>query len=172
VAATIVQLTDRTVDTLALLGPTAYREAFTQLWVPQDLAAWLKTQYAHDALIEQLRDPAIHWRIAYAKGKPVGFAKLVLNRTPDGFASPNAAELEKIYLRAGYTGKGYGHALYQNLLAVCKRFGIRNLWLRVLDTNVAAQNVYLHWGFAVIGTTPMNFGTFQRTMVIMQKQLD
>lgn len=170
-AASVVPLTHRTVDVLALLGPTAYREAFTQLWVPQELQAWLKTQYGREVLLAQLYDANIHWRIMYEDQTPVGFAKLVLHKQPVIAAFEDVAELEKIYLLEANIGKGYAHLLFQSLLEICSRYRIRNLWLDVLDTNLHAQSVYAHWGFQPIGLNTLNFGHFTRTMIVMHKQL-
>lgn len=59
----------------------------------------------------------------------------------------NVAEIERMYVRLAYRGKGYGKALLQQLLQKAKEFGCHTIYLESPRFMTAAQHLYRSFGF-------------------------
>lgn len=71
---------------LSEMGYASYRHHFGHLWESQtELAAFLKQEYAPQAIADSLMQPGTYWLIASAQ-MPVGFAKFSTQQTiePEG----------------------------------------------------------------------------------------
>ena len=72
---TIRQACPEDAPQLSAMGYASYHHHFAHLWRDADeLALFLKQEYAEDALRRSLADATQHWLIAEAPS-PVGFAK-------------------------------------------------------------------------------------------------
>lgn len=83
-------------------------------------------------------------RVLEAEGSVIGFTifQTVLDE----------AELFQIAVSPEMRGKGFGNQLMQDLLSELVKNGIRTCTLEVRRSNQTAQNLYLRWGFKMIGT--------------------
>lgn len=76
---TIRQACPEDAPQLSAMGYASYHHHFAHLWRDADeLALFLKQEYAEDALRRSLADATQHWLIAEAPS-PVGFAKIAIS---------------------------------------------------------------------------------------------
>ena len=61
------------------------------------------------------------------------------------------ADVATLAVRADMRGKGYGRAMFENMLARAKSEGAKSVTLDVRDTNFAAIKLYESFGFKVVG---------------------
>ncbi|SUO95828.1 ribosomal protein S18-alanine N-acetyltransferase [Suttonella ornithocola] len=62
------------------------------------------------------------------------------------------AELLAIAVHSAQRQKGIGRLLLENLLHHCKLIAVKQLFLEVRKSNLAAQTLYHHQGFTIVGT--------------------
>ena len=153
------------------LGATTYRSHFTAIWSPQRLEAYIATEYGPAALERSLRDSGSAWLIAELDAAPIGFAKLNWDRPLPTAPDRLGAELQKIYLRAEVTGKGWGGALLQAVIERAQRRRDRLIWLDVLKSNNGARAFYARHGFVVVGEIPFATDLREIGMTVMAREL-
>ena len=123
---------------LSEMGYASYQHHFAHLWRNADeLALFLKQEYAEDALRRGLTDANHHWLIAEA-ASPVGFAKYSYQQrmAEDGTMG---TLLHKLYMMPGETDHRYGEQIFHAIETRAKTAGERWLWLEVLAANPAAR---------------------------------
>lgn len=63
---------------------------------------------------------------------------------------PNAAEMKRLYVRAGFRGLGLGRLLAESVLDVARMIGYRSVLLDTLDDMEMARALYSELGFIEI----------------------
>ncbi len=117
---TIRQACPEDAPQLSAMGYASYHHHFAHLWRDADeLALFLKQEYAEDALRRSLADATQHWLIAEAPS-PVGFAKYSYQQrmADDGKIG---TLLHKLYLMPGKTGHRYGEHIFHAVETRAKR---------------------------------------------------
>lgn len=89
-------------------------------------------------------------------GQTAGFMKLYLDSPIPNTSYQNAMCLDKIYLRASTAGQGLGQLLLEKAVAEAHALGRTHLWLRVMESSIAAQAFYRRAGFEIIDTAPLD----------------
>ena len=136
--------------TVAALGARTYRDHFAALWHEDELAAWLAAQFGVDAIAADIVDERVLYLVGDDDGIDIGFAKLRWNQ-PVPARDERGAELQKMYLLAEQTGRGYGRMLIEACADRARERGEACLWLDVLKDNERARRLYERCGFAIVG---------------------
>ena len=102
---------------------------------------------------------------------PCGYAKLVDSPAPEYVTSDNNIELQRLYVNSSFQGKGVGKLLASQAEKEARNRGIHYLWLRVWDGNELARDIYINWGYVIIGNEPYEVGNENRTVLLMEKAL-
>ena len=135
---------------LDAMAQAAWLETFGAHYNDADRAAYLAATYGPDgALIRDLADPAIAFRLAIGDGAIVGYAKINPPWLDD--AEPGALQLSQIYVLADWLGSGAGHNLMDWAEAAARARGAAALLLTVWENNHRAIRFYEKRGFVHIG---------------------
>ena len=110
-----------------------------------------------------LSDPARRLFLAIEDGAAIGYAMLVLAEPtdPDVAAAITlhpAAELSKLYVRAGHHGAGISVALVNAAVDAARQVGSAGMWLGVNEQNSRANRFYEKNGFVRVGTKKFRLG--------------
>ena len=158
---------------LQTLGRETYRDHFAALWSDQGLEAFLDQDFSHEALRQSLSQTQRHlWLIAFDDADAaIGFAKINWSRVQPLSGAPGA-ELQKLYLHASATGRGWGAALMQAVEQQAQLQGEDRLWLEVLQSNHGAQRFYQRSGFYPVGDISFSTDLQAIGMRVMERPLD
>jgi len=137
---------------LAALAARTFRETYTGLHDPGELAAYLARAFGPERQAAELADPASPYLLAEADGALVGFAWLRFGPSPACAALPDPVEIARFYVAREWHGRGVAQALMAAALAEARRRGARSAWLGVWQQNARAIAFYRKAGFTVIGT--------------------
>jgi ribosomal protein S18 acetylase RimI-like enzyme len=136
---------------LAALGQQTFTATFGHLYRPEDLAAFLAESYSvawHERL---LADPSRLTWVADHSGELVGFGIAGPCKLPVPDREPRAGEIQRLYLRAEWHGRGIGSRLLERLLLELQRRGHAPLYVGVWSENLGAQRLYARYGFTQVG---------------------
>jgi ribosomal protein S18 acetylase RimI-like enzyme len=136
---------------LAALGQRTFTHTFGHTYRPEDLAAFLAQSYSvawHTAL---LADPARDTWVATAAGALVGFGIAGPCKLPVTPLEAAAGEIQRLYLRDDWQGRGLGTRLLERLLADLAARGHEPLYVGVWAENTGAQRLYARHGFSKVG---------------------
>ena len=153
---TIRRATLEDATALAELGATTFVEAFGQLYVQEDLQAFLDQSHSVAAYAQVLANPDYALWIAERlaeDGMPraIGYAQAGPCGLPHADVRSGDGELKRLYLLKGEQNGGVGRALFDQALAWLERDGPRPLWISVWSENLGAQRFYGRYGFEFAG---------------------
>jgi len=156
----IIAATADHAQTIAYIGRTAFRTAFSHLFNNKcELEDYLDYTYHVDKIAGSLRKQNNQYFLAMAGGVPVGFAKLKKHSLNDELDFLFQAELQKLYVLPAYHGKGIGDALMNMVIAAAETMEPDCLWLDTHVSNSRAIRFYENHGFTKSGTRQFTIGT-------------
>ncbi len=133
----------------------------TQVFLDTYAAGGIDAAIAHEALDLHcvaaydglLADPAVTILLAERAGRLVGFAQ-----ARHGVADPlvpvaAAAELGRLYVQEGFTGRGLGRDLLRQAEKAAAARGAEMLWLTAWEGNARALRFYPRCGYDELGDT-------------------
>ena len=154
--------------------------AFTTFWdtfaghpknAPHDLDAYMQQAFSVEQISSEVDDPKSIFLLAEIEGELAGYAKLVLDYIEPGITAERPIELNRLYSRQNYLGKGVG----QTLMDVCFDRGRQEncdvMWLGVWEYNPRAQRFYEKNGFRVVGKHTFQLGSDPQTDLLMQRSI-
>ena len=154
--------------------------SFTTFWdafahhpknAPDDLAHYMRQAFSVEQITEELEHPHAIFLIAEVRGKPAGYAKLIVESIENGITAMRPIELSRLYSHQEYIGKGVG----QNLMDACFELGAERdhdvMWLGVWEYNPRAQRFYEKNGFRIVGRHTFQLGSDPQTDLLMQKEI-
>ena len=160
------------VPTLAAVAVQAYLEVYPYLW--QDGGKWyIERSFSQSVLENDLRQPNQAWFLLQEEGNTVGYLKLNISNTLEGFEQYDCLELERIYIIKSANGKGYGRRAVEFSEAFARARNKDIIWLRSMDSTTFPA-FYEKLGFNICGTYRLDFELMKdelRGMVVMMKWL-
>ena len=167
----VFKLTINDVEWLSEVANRAYFDTYTHLWF--DNGAW----YAHRCFnVEQLKMELLDKNALFYgvedENEALGFLKININGplsktacqseylellTFETVETPNALELERIYLTKNGQGRGIGRRLVALTFDLARSLNKEVVWLKAMDTSADAIGFYEKMGFTNCGTLRLNF---------------
>jgi GNAT superfamily N-acetyltransferase len=144
-------------ETLALIGPASFLEAFAGVLEGEDILAHCRNQHSVAKYAAWLAEPEARACVAEVKGAPVGYALLLKPNLPLETTADDL-ELKRIYLLHRFQGAGIGSALMHWSLETAASMGKKRLLLGVHDGNRQAIAFYERHGFRQVGTRSFQVG--------------
>lgn len=144
-------------ETLALVGPAAFLEAFAGVLEGEDILAHCRNTHSLARYTAWLSQPETRACLAEVKGAPVGYALLCAPDLPMP-TTPDDLELKRIYLLHRFQGTGIGAALMRWSIDTAQAMGKQRLLLGVHDGNRQAIAFYRRHGFGQVGTRKYQVG--------------
>lgn len=138
--------------TIAALGARLFVQAYGDAMDADDVATYLRATYGEAQQAAELREAGTAvWLARAPDGEPAGFAMLRRRPLPLADASPNGAELARIYVDRDWQGHRLGALLFGAAVSEARALGADLLWLSVWQRNPRAIAFYQHLGLRVVG---------------------
>ncbi|ANL73623.1 GCN5-related N-acetyltransferase protein [Rhizobium phaseoli] len=114
----------------------------------------------------EIDDPSAAVFVAMADNLIIGYAHVVVR-----LADERSALLKRIYVDAGWRGRGLAGGLLDAVVGEAGKRGVTHLELTMFERNNRALAFYTRVGFAAIGSTTFMVGEDPQTDVVMQLDL-
>ena len=157
------------VDTLVRLGRVTFTQTFAHLYPPEDLAEFLATAHAPEAVAADLADPRNAAWLVEQDDETIGYATAGACGLPHPEVTPACGELRRIYLLQGRQGGGAGTRLLQAVFDWLEKDGPRTLWIGVWSENYGAQRLYGRHGFVKAGEYEFPVGNTRDREFILRR---
>ncbi|WP_225049142.1 GNAT family N-acetyltransferase [Lacticaseibacillus kribbianus] len=149
---TIQPVTEQDIPTLVAMSRTTFADTFAANTAPADMAEFLATAYAPAKLLAELRTPGTTFWFAMQDGVPAGYLKLNVDAAVTADVhTPNALELERIYILPEHKHQGLGSLLYAHALKQAQALHKSAIALGVWEHNETAKAFYTKRGFRKVG---------------------
>ncbi len=154
---------------LAELAKKTFLDAFGPDNRPEQMEWYVSKAFSVDRLKRELKDSRSLFLLAVQDGLPIGYAKLHSGPPPECVTGDKPVELERIYVKRTWLGRGIGRVLMRAAIDSSKRLGHETLWLGVWEKNVRAQRFYRRFGFERVGAKDFVLGSDRQTDLVMQR---
>ena len=162
---------ERDADLLVDLGRRTFHETFAASNNAVDMDDYLKTAFAIDRIVGELRQEETSFFIADALTKPVGFAKIEASSPPPCVTGPSPVRLHKLYVTADAIGTGVGAALMRFGIDWARTACHETMWLGVWEHNHRDRAFYERWGFRTVGTETFRLRSDDQVDLLMELRL-
>jgi GNAT superfamily N-acetyltransferase len=157
---------------LSQLGALTFQETFAGDNTPDDMAAYLASNFNLAQQTLELADHASTFLIVEVDGVAAGYAKLHAGEPAEGIEGTEPIELVRIYVSRNWLGSGVGGALMGACLDEARRAGYKSIWLGVWERNVRAQAFYRKWNFRAVGEHVFQLGSDAQTDILMERTIN
>lgn len=150
----IRRVTMADVPVLSAIARQTFYDTFTGTCTEEDMQFFLQQCYNEEQLGREISDPETYCFFAETGGLPVAY--LYFKEDYTNFPAEKkwkALELKRIYVLAGYHGKGIAQKLMDFILDFAAAHKYEMVWLGVWEHNLRAQKFYSKYGFVHSGYT-------------------
>lgn len=157
---------------LADLSARTFKNAYADQLAGDALDSFVTETFSPGRIVEEIRDPACTFLLAFAGDELIGYAMLRDRQPPPGVPAGRSVELARIYLEEKAIGQGYGAALMQASVEKAVERGCKSIWLGVWEKNGRAIRFYEKWGFSQVGADAFAFGDEIQTDLVMARIIE
>ncbi|MDC7239151.1 MAG: GNAT family N-acetyltransferase, partial [Spirochaetales bacterium] len=106
----------------------------------------------------ELKNPKSSFYLLYDGDLPAAYMKVNLPPAQSDLNDRDSLELERIYVKKEYKGRGFGRQLLEQAISIAKEEKCRYLWLGVWEKNEKALEFYTKMGFVKFGSHSFRMG--------------
>ena len=166
-----------TIEDAEMLARLAYKtfwDAFHEhpKNAPEDLADYMAKAFNREQVRREISDENSIFLIAEIEREPAGYARLIIDSIEHGITATKPVELNRLYSKQEFLGKGVGAALMEESFALAKSLNCDAMWLGVWEYNPRAQRFYEKYGFREVGKHVFLLGSDPQTDLLMQKEIE
>jgi GNAT superfamily N-acetyltransferase len=154
---------------LAELAELTFRNTFEATNTSEDMRLHCATHYSEAIQAREISDPEMATLVCDHDGQLVGFAQLRWGSPPDCIKAERPAEIQRLYVREAWHGKGVAQDLMSASIALAKTSHAGQVWLGVWEHNPRAIAFYRKWGFSEVGDHTFAVGTDPQRDIIMTR---
>ncbi len=165
---TIKSVENEQLGTLRSLAEDTFVDTFADANTPKNLTAYTSKIFTLEQVSSEFHERDSHFFFAYLGSKITGYLKLNtrLAQTEQGLG--NAMEVERIYAKRAFQGKGIGKALMQKSIIAANKKNVDWLWLGVWEKNTHAIEFYKRQGFQTFGQHDFFMGNELQHDILMK----
>lgn len=138
---------------------------------PEDLADYMRKAFNLDTIRRELTEENSIFLTAEIADEPVGYAKLVIESREDGIIAEKPVELNRLYSKQEFLGRGVGAKLLDECFAIAERTACDVMWLGVWEYNPRARAFYRKHGFREVGKHVFQLGSDAQIDLLMQREI-
>lgn len=160
------------VDTLRQIASETYDQTFRPMNTAETVDMYLETAFKREILLEELSNPKCDFFFMNTDCRLTGYLKLNEAPAQSDVNDPASLELERIYIKREFQGKGFGKILINYSMEIARKRLKRYLWLGVWEKNANAIAFYGKMGFRVAGHHKFRMGDEAQQDLIMKMDLE
>ncbi|HSF79771.1 MAG TPA: GNAT family N-acetyltransferase [Anaerolineales bacterium] len=153
--------------TLAEFGARTFAETFGAMNSPEDMAAYLESNYGIAQQTTELEDPNIVTVMIETGDTLVAYAQVRRQAPAHKVKLEKPVELWRFYVDRPWHGRGVAQLLMEQVHAAASELGGEIIWLSVWKRNERAIAYYKKEGFIIAGTKQFQLGNDLQSDYVM-----
>jgi ribosomal protein S18 acetylase RimI-like enzyme len=169
-----LQIRPAIIDELPLLRDLAEKtfvEAFGPVNTAEDMRQYVSKTFAIEQVRTSFQQEGAAYFIAWHDSEAIAYLKLNEAAAQTEQSLENALEIERIYVKKSYQGKGIGLQLLDFAMEQARQANKTWIWLGVWDQNEAAIRFYERHGFSTFDQHEFYLGSDLQNDFLMKKEL-
>ena len=143
---TVIEADSSHVEYLSDFGRKSFICAYQCTLPLEELRKYINDAFSESTILEEINGSlAAYFVCQDSELNPCGYAKLIQSPSPKCIKANNGIELQRLYVDSDYRGHGIGKLLEAHAESNARSRNIRDIWLRVWEGNVVAQEIYKKW---------------------------
>jgi ribosomal protein S18 acetylase RimI-like enzyme len=159
------------IDDLQKISRDTFYETFVTSTSEENMRLYLENNFSKEKLLKELENSYSEFYFALVENNLAGYLKINFSEAQTDLNDDNALEVERIYVRNNYHGKGVGRQLLDYAIQVAKQKNMQTVWLGVWENNQRAINFYKKNGFVTFDTHVFMLGEEAQTDYMMRLDL-
>ncbi|MFC7677319.1 GNAT family N-acetyltransferase [Paenibacillus sp. GCM10028914] len=148
-----------------------FNNTFKEQNSPENLTAYLDRAFTTNQLEKELSHINSEFYFVCYNDGLAGYLKVNINDAQSEKMGDNSLEIERIYIRNKFQGKGLGKYLLNKALEIANEQNKEMVWLGVWEKNENAIAFYKKMGFVQTGAHAFYMGDEEQIDFIMTKTL-
>jgi len=167
----IIQCTEGDLETIQKIGIETYDETFRSMNTDDTMDKYLTEAFSMDKLITEFHSIGCKFYFLFSDEALVGYLKLNEAPSQSDINDPDSLEIERIYVRKAYKGKGFGRILMNYALEQANTLKKKYAWLGVWEKNTDAIAFYKKMSFTEAGKHSFRMGDEIQSDYIMKTEI-
>jgi ribosomal protein S18 acetylase RimI-like enzyme len=168
---TIRKIDSTELDLLQQISRETFQETFSGSNTQENMNTYLNENLSLEKLRAELSNPDSFFYFATHDTHVIGYLKINKGNAQSEKISDVSIEIERIYARATYHGKGVGKLLLEHAITEAKNVHADMVWLGVWEENPRAIAFYRKHGFIEFDRHEFRLGDDIQTDILMRKFL-
>lgn len=168
---TIVPVELKDVEKLQAISRITFSQTFTEHNSAEDMDAYLNKSFSISQLSSEIANVDSEFYFAQDGEIVIGYLKVNTGVAQTESKEPNAFEIERIYVDAGFLGKKIGQLLFNKAIELAKAKNKSYVWLGVWEENHRALAFYKKNGFVPFDKHIFKLGNDEQTDIMMKLEL-
>lgn len=157
---------------LQAIARKTFYETYASMNTAENMSKYLNEDLGTEKLRAELGVSTSKFFLFEKDNTVLAYTKLTLhNCSAWKLQTESGLEIERIYVDAGYQGKGIGKALLMHAEEVARNFLCNYIWLGVWQENEKAIKFYTQHKFEIVGRHIFKLGLDDQTDWLMAKAL-
>ncbi len=157
---------------LQALSISTFTHAFAAQNNPDDFNRYLGEAFSAERLLRELEHPEMQFYFVYSGDLLVGYFKLNAGQAQTELQEETGMEIERIYVREPWQGKGIGAHMISWVRRHALSLGKTYIWLGVWEHNPRAIDFYQRLGFVTFGKHHYDIGNDRQWDWLMRLELN
>lgn len=148
-----------------------FNDTFKDQNSPDNMKAYLDRAFNSKQLEKELSHISSEFYFILYNEELAGYVKVNINDAQSEEMGDDSLEIERIYIRQKFQGKGLGKQLFNKALQIATSQNKKMVWLGVWEKNENAIAFYKKMGFVQTGAHSFYMGDEEQIDFIMSKKL-
>ncbi|RTE03074.1 GNAT family N-acetyltransferase [Paenibacillus whitsoniae] len=148
-----------------------FNDTFRDQNSPENMKAYLERAFNSKQLEMELSNISSEYYFIYFDEDLAGYLKVNINDAQTEKMGDKSIEIERIYIRSEFQGKGLGKHLLNKVAEIAIKQNKKMIWLGVWEKNEHAIAFYKKMGFVQTGAHSFYMGDEEQIDLIMTKTL-
>ena len=166
-----VKLTPEDLEELQQVAEETFIETFGDQNRPENLEAYVKKAFSKDQLTNEMVNSNSLFYFLKVDRETAGYLKLNDDEAQTEDFVENSLEIERIYVKNSFQGKGLGKKMMDKTLETAFDLDKSAVWLGVWEKNDKAIEFYNKLGFEERGSHDFYMGDERQTDLLFVKEL-
>jgi len=153
------------------IGRITFYDTFIETNSEETILQYLERGFNFEKIKNELLDTNSIFYFAKIDDQVVGYLKVNFAEAQTELHDNSSLEIERIYIRKEYFGKGVANILFDKALEIAKENNLQYLWLGVWEQNFRALRFYEKLGFQKFDTHVFMMGPNAQTDFLMKLEI-
>ena len=159
------------IDELQKISRDTFFQSFVTSTSEENMQHYLEHNFSKEQLTKEVENSHSEFYFAILESEVIGYLKINYSAAQTELKDDHTLEVERVYVRNNYYGKGVGQQLLDYARQIAKQKNMQSIWLGVWENNHRAISFYKKNGFVTFDTHVFMLGEEAQTDYMMRLDL-